>query len=207
PRASLRPSANCVPLSASLPGCTLRQQRPPGRSFLWSLPPESGARQSGSTPTRCHDGLSAGQIGGTVAADAKTGLYTFTVTVTDPFAQLTTSRKFSIDVTPPAKEPPADTPAAITTASLPPATQAVTYDEQLQVTGGIAPYTWSVTSGTLPPGLSLKSSSGEISGAERAVDGVFVFTVQVKDADGKTASAQLEIEVPCDTDYCVVLNS
>ena len=38
------------------------------------------------------------------------------------------------------------------------------YWQELQAVGGVAPYTWSVTSGALPDGLSLDSSTGVISG-------------------------------------------
>ena len=35
------------------------------------------------------------------------------------------------------------------------------YSQTVQATGGVAPYSWSIVSGSLPPGLSLNSSSGE----------------------------------------------
>jgi microsomal dipeptidase-like Zn-dependent dipeptidase len=72
----------------------------------------------------------------------------------------------------------------VTTASLP-------FGEPLNVTGlpymatlsargGTPPYTWSVVGGSLPPGLNL-SSEGTISGRQ-SVNGIFEFTVMVKDS-------------------------
>ena len=51
----------------------------------------------------------------------------------------------------------------ITTSSLPEATPGATYSKQLQAIGGIAPYKWKVTAGSLPRGLKL-STSGLLSG-------------------------------------------
>src|SRR5262249_14687846 len=40
----------------------------------------------------------------------------------------------------------------------------VLYSQQLNATGGVQPYTWSVTSGVIPPGVTLGSSTGLLSG-------------------------------------------
>ena len=50
----------------------------------------------------------------------------------------------------------------------------------MTVTGGTAPYTFSVT-GTLPGGLTLNTSTGAITGTPTAAG---TFTIQVKDANG-----------------------
>src|ERR1700732_4519902 len=65
----------------------------------------------------------------------------------------------------------------------------------LSATGGTAPYTWAVTMGTLPAGLTL-SSSGMISGAPTTA-GTFPFTVTVTDAETPvhTATASLSITI------------
>ena len=54
------------------------------------------------------------------------------------------------------------------------------YTTQLQATGGAAPYSWKVTAGALPEGLTL-SSSGVISGVPSG-QGQFSFTVEVVDS-------------------------
>lgn len=56
----------------------------------------------------------------------------------------------------------------------------------LSASGGAAPYSWSVSTGALPGGLSL-GPSGSVSGTPSSA-GSFTFTVQVADARGSTAS-------------------
>lgn len=87
-------------------------------------------------------------------------------------------------------------PPAVTTSALPSGTVGTAYTTtNLAATGGVSPYTWTVTSasGTFPAGLTL-SSAGAISGTPTAY-GTFNFTVQAKDANGFTASANLSIKV------------
>lgn len=58
------------------------------------------------------------------------------------------------------------------------------YSTTISATGGTPRYTWSLQSGSLPPGLSL-SSGGTISGTETKA-GTFNFTVQVQDSTTPT---------------------
>jgi hypothetical protein len=85
-------------------------------------------------------------------------------------------------------------PSALTvsTTSLPNATESIAYSDSLAATGGTSPYSWSLSNGTLPSGLSL-SSAGAISGSP-TVAGAFPFTVLVKDSAGHSASANLNID-------------
>jgi Putative Ig domain len=73
-------------------------------------------------------------------------------------------------------EPPP--PVEITTTSLPGGPVGVAYDATLAATGGSPPYTWSRTSGSLPAGLTLNSSTGAISGTPTST-GTSSFTVRV----------------------------
>jgi len=61
----------------------------------------------------------------------------------------------------------------------------VAYSDQLTVTGGTSPYTWSVSTGTLPPGLTLGASTGLLSGTPTTA-GSYSFTVKVTDHSGLT---------------------
>jgi hypothetical protein len=71
----------------------------------------------------------------------------------------------------------------ITTTSLPNGVEGRPYYETLQVSGGVAPYTWSIVSGNLPDGLTLDPSTGVISGtATNAAIGNSTFTVRVADS-------------------------
>ncbi|HLI63998.1 MAG TPA: putative Ig domain-containing protein, partial [Terriglobales bacterium] len=70
------------------------------------------------------------------------------------------------------------------------------YQQSLQASGGKPPYTWSISAGSLPPGLSL-SAAGVISGTPTTT-GKFPFTVQVTDTQTPRAAvdtAQLTITI------------
>ncbi len=69
----------------------------------------------------------------------------------------------------------------IATASLATATVNAGYSTILQSSGGVAPLTWSLVSGSLPGGLGLQPGSGIISGTPTAA-GNLSFTVAVKDS-------------------------
>ena len=89
---------------------------------------------------------------------------------------------------------------SVTTSSLPGGVQGAAYaTTTLAATGGTLPYTWSIVSGSLPPGLSL-SGAGVLSGTPTAI-GSFSFTVQAADSSSpkKTATAALSIVVSVQT--------
>jgi hypothetical protein len=69
------------------------------------------------------------------------------------------------------------------TIGLQPAVVGGKYDDFLIATGGQGPYTWTLLSGNLPPGLSL-SPGGEITGTVTGASGTYTFTVQVSDSSG-----------------------
>jgi hypothetical protein len=68
----------------------------------------------------------------------------------------------------------------------------VDYTYTLLAGGGSQPYTWSITSGALPTGLTLNAATGAITGKPTAA-GTFTFTAQVRDAVNSVASSQLRI--------------
>jgi hypothetical protein len=68
------------------------------------------------------------------------------------------------------------------------------YSRTVAATGGKTPYTWSITAGTLPTGLTLNSTTGAISGTP-TVAGTFNFTVQVMDANAFKATKVLSIMI------------
>lgn len=84
----------------------------------------------------------------------------------------------------------------VTTTSLPNGSPDVPYSGTLATTGGIAPYTWAITQGSLPNGLTLNATSGVISGMP-ANSGMSTFTVQVSDSEvpAATATASLSIAI------------
>ena len=68
------------------------------------------------------------------------------------------------------------------------------YSDQLTVTGGTSPFTWSVSAGTLPPGLTLGASTGLLSGTPTTA-GSYSFTVQVTDHSGLTATEPVTLAI------------
>ncbi|NHQ94371.1 putative Ig domain-containing protein, partial [Janthinobacterium lividum] len=64
---------------------------------------------------------------------------------------------------------------------LPNATAEAAYTATLTAAGGTAPYTFSISSGNLPAGLSLNASTGVVSGTTNLA-GSFPVSIQVKDS-------------------------
>jgi hypothetical protein len=115
------------------------------------------------------------------------GISAFTVEARDE-AGNTATKAFSITIEPPL-------PLVITNLSdeLAPGTVSVAYQLQLFANGGVRPYSWSLTAGQLPPGLSL-SSSGRISGTPSTA-GTFAFTALVRDQAGARTTRPFTIAV------------
>ena len=83
----------------------------------------------------------------------------------------------------------------ITTESLPDGIKGCSYgDEDLQASGGLLPYSWSIASGSLPEGLQLDPSLGIISGKPTEA-GAFNFAVRVTDGKGYTNEKGLFIGI------------
>ena len=72
-------------------------------------------------------------------------------------------------------------PLSVTTTSLASGQTSTAYSATLSATGGVAPYNWTVKSGTLPAGLSL-SAAGVIAGTPTTAGAANV-TVQVSDSE------------------------
>jgi hypothetical protein len=83
----------------------------------------------------------------------------------------------------------------ITPTSLPILTVGQAESSSLTAAGGTAPYTWTVSSGALPSGVSL-ASDGTLSGAPTAA-GSFAFTVQARDSGSpdRIATQKLRLKV------------
>ena len=72
--------------------------------------------------------------------------------------------------------------------TLPAGTEWQYYEQSIGITGGIAPYNVSITSGQLPQGMSL-DQDGNLTANEITSAGTYTFTVQV--TDGTTPSPQV----------------
>lgn len=84
-------------------------------------------------------------------------------------------------------------PVFIATNSLPAATVGTAYSATLTAGGGNGPYMWSITSGALPPGLSM-DVNGNITGTPTTA-GTYNFTVQVVDQLGGSASVNVGVSL------------
>jgi Putative Ig domain len=163
--------------------------------------PLAWTTSSGALPPGLVLGPNSGQISGTPAA---LGTYPFTVQAKDsslPSPGQTAQAALSITIAQPA-------PLAITTTSLPIATTATAYTAALIATGGIAPYTWGVSTGQLPPGLTL-AQDGTISGTPVLATTVpDQFTVQVTDSGviPSTLTQSLSLTVAAGTTGNTLLN-
>jgi len=87
-----------------------------------------------------------------------------------------------------------DSVPQITTPSLPPGTAGAAYDVLVSAAGSPQPFTWSVTSGTLPSGLTLDPNSGRIAGIPTAAENAS-FVVQVNTSAGRAGSRSFNLEV------------
>ena len=126
---------------------------------------------------------SAGAISGT---PTKPGTFRVRIRAKDSSAdQLSTTRVFKIVVDPMGM--------VISTTGLPAASLNNPYAAALATTGGTAPFTWQITSGTLPPGI-IMSSAGYLSGITSTL-GVYTFTVNVTDSSPhkQTSTATMTI--------------
>lgn len=142
--------------------------------------PYTFAVTSGALPTGLT--LSGHSISGTPTAS---GSYNFTITVTDSNGA-TGLQPYSGTITAPT--------ITMTPASLGGATTGVGYTQALSASGGAAPYSFAITTGALPAGLTLNSGTGEISGtASTAVSASF--TITATDAYGKTGSQPYTLTV------------
>ncbi len=82
--------------------------------------------------------------------------------------------------------------------TLPNAQVSMAYNQTITASGGTPAYTFAVTNGSLPTGLSL-SSGGVLSGTPSAAGGPFTFTVTATDSSGRKGSRQYNTITICGT--------
>ena len=156
--------------------------------YIWSM--VSGQFPPGLSLTTFSDPRDANdELTGTPTT---TGTYTFTMKVTDYGGQQAT-QQFTVTVRPPLQ---------VTTTTLPAGTvgRPYSHDLDLNVQGGLAPYSWFVVDNIseLPPGLTLDTTAPDFNNVLDGTPtqtGTFSFPMQVQDSWDNTVTATLTITI------------
>ncbi|MBB2806531.1 putative Ig domain-containing protein [Xanthomonas arboricola] len=155
-----------------------------GQAYSAAITPATG----GTAPYRY--ALTAGALPNGVVVDAATGAlsgtptlsgtFNFTLTATDstPSPAVQASQNYSVTI--------AAATLVLAQPTLPPAVRGSAYNQVLTASGGVAPYRYSIASGTLPAGLTL-ASDGTLSGTP-TTQGTSSFTIAVADAGNASAT-------------------
>ena len=155
----------------TLPAATAEASYSQTVSASGGTSPYSFVVTAGSLPT----GLSLSSGGTLSGTPTATGLFSFTITATDsstgsgPYSG---SSSYNLTVNAPT--------ITVGPTNLPTATVGVGYSQTVSASGGTGPYSFVVTAGSLPAGLSL-SSGGTISGTP-AASGLFSLTITATDS-------------------------
>ena len=169
--------------------------------YLWSI-------SSGVLP----DGLSLGQNTGIISGmTIDTGSFEFQVTVKDSQGYVSGVGRVKSSSSPPVWQPPVDhdsaflsldvveealftSPVVITSDSLPLATIGISYSAALSATGGALPYTWEISSGSLPDWATLNSFTGALTGTPNAT-GTTTFTIECAPSEGPAKTLAVTLTV------------
>jgi len=170
----------------------LRPMEPHGSAYSMKMAASGGAAPYTWSAVDLPPGLtldSGGLLSGAIEAD---GDFSTLITVRDSSAAPRAAAQRYTILAKPRKEP-----GQLTLApgeELRAGVTGVKYAEALVSLGGSPPLAWSLTEGTLPPGLSLDAESGVISG-EPLSTCRSSFGVQVSDSSGERAEGHYELEI------------
>ena len=167
--------------TSSIPSATSGQSYSAVLSATGGAAPYTWSLTSGSLPS----GISLSSAGVLSGTSSTTGTFPFVATVSD-----TTSQTAPVSLTLIVSA----TPLKVTTTSLPSATTGAAYSQALQANGGTPGYKWSISSGSLPPGLTLNQTTGAISGTPTA-SSVSSFTAMAADSSNPTLTATTSLSI------------
>jgi Putative Ig domain len=164
------------------------------KGVTWSLTSGPGSL-SNQTPTSVtYNAPAAGAVAKAMASGtiplASSADPTATVTATS-VANPASSAAVTITLTP---------SPAITTTSLPAGTEGTAYSQTVGTSGGAGTLTLTISTGSLPPGLSM-DTSGHITGTPAGPNGIVKFTVKATDsssggAQSATQNLSIQINLP-----------
>lgn len=146
-------------------------------SATGGVEPYTFAVTSGSLPLGLALNSSTGVISGTPTSD---GTYAFTITASDTNSSVTGSMAYSIVIS---------GSLTVSPSSLPAGQLSTAYNATISASGGVGPYTFAVTSGTLPAGLTLNSTTGVISGTPTII-GIYNFTITSTDTNSSDTGSR-----------------
>lgn len=169
---------------SSLPTAILNSAYSQTLTASGGVTPYSYTISAGSLPI----GLSLDSATGVLSGTPTTAnTYNFTVTATDSNYPSTESGSQSYSLVVSGALP-------ISPSSLPAATVGTAYSQTVTASGGVAPYTYTITAGSLPTGLSLAASTGVISGTPTTAS-TYSFTVTATDSIANTGARAYSIVV------------
>lgn len=182
-------------LTSNLPGGVIDRRYSRNLEISGGTSPVSWSVSAGSLPDGISLNSNTGELSGTPTLR---GEETFTVRATDSRGQ-SISKTLSITIN------RTDTDLSILTPNLPLGVLTRSYNRtvcgdalsgQLTVTGGDGTYNWSISKGSLPPGLSL-SNTGLIgpSNETPTTTGSYTFTAKVQDGEDNSASKVFTIDI------------
>ena len=143
------------------------------KPYTWSI-------SKGELP----DGLKLNETTGKITGSpTKAGKFTFTVKAVDK-NKVAATKACTVKIT----------QTTITGSILTAVSVKAPYSSALKAEGGASPYTWSVSSGKLPNGLTIKKEIGEISGTPTKA-GSYTFTVKAVDKNKAASTKSFTVKI------------
>jgi hypothetical protein len=204
---TINPASPLAIQTTSLQSITVNNSYGVGIVVTGGSTPYTAIISSGALPP----GLNVGTCNGTCnggyfniyGTPTSQGSYNFTLKVTDSESPtVSVTQAYTIVVGP-------DTAFSYAGSSLPTGTETANYYGLIGLSGGVSPYTEQVTSGALPPGLSIAVCSNcngyfAITGIPTST-GTFGFTLKFTDSESPTVSISQAFSITVDADTAVVI--
>jgi len=151
--------------------------------------PYSWTLAAGTLPSGITLDKASGALGGMPDAAVAGTPLTFQVSDSSSPAQ-TTQAQLTLTVVP---------ALTVTTTSLPNGQVGTPYSATLAATGGTAPYTWALTAGTLPAGMTFNNASGALGGTPTATVTAALLTFTVTDSGAHAHSTPVTLALTVGT--------